>query len=66
MASARYRNRESIVLRLPTPIRQRYEVELPADAELIITCPAGLEPCGAREPAGSYRVWTRKAPKGKA
>lgn len=47
-------------LRVPPPGRQRYVVELPANAELIVTCRRGFQICAGRISPGSYRVWPRK------
>ncbi len=52
--------KEPLQLRLPTPERQRYEIALPADAELIVTSTEGLEVCAGRIAKDKYRIWTRK------
>ncbi len=52
--------RQPVKLRLPPPGRARYEIDLPADAEVIIRSSGEFEVCAGRVDATTYRVWTRK------
>lgn len=53
----------STPITLPAPPRTRYEIDLPENTELIITCVKGFELCAGKVLHDMYRIWVRKLPK---
>lgn len=49
----------AVTIKLPSPGRVQYTLELPPNAELIVTCVEGVELCGGRDTRQRYRVFTR-------